>query len=82
METVRDTGTIQQMLKRGEITFLDPETGFKHTLCVVCPIHGNNCTVASFEREGGDSTQIIQVLFSCPICGKRFSVKPEEMYLL
>ena len=82
VEKVHDTKTIQQMLKRGEISFRDHESGFKKTLCAACPIHGNNCSVASFERKRGDSTQIIQVLFNCPICGKRFAAEPEKMYLL
>ncbi len=82
MKKVHDIKKIKQMLKSGEITFHDPESGFKHTLCAVCPTDGNDCSVASFEKESGDSTLIIQVLFNCPICGKQFTVEPEEMYLL
>ncbi len=82
MKRVQDTKTIKQMLKSGEITFHDPQSGFKHTLCAVCPTDGNDCSIASFEKEGGDSTQIFQVRFDCPICSKQFTVEPEGMYLL
>ena len=74
--------TIKQMLQNGEVYMHDAETKFKHDLYADCPIHHCECSVASFERKSGDSAQIFEVRFNCPICGEQFLAKPEDMYLI
>jgi hypothetical protein len=82
MKKILAPETIKQMLKNGEVSMHDPETKFKHVLYSDCPVHHCECSVASFERKGGDSAQIIEVRFNCPICGEQFLAEPKDMYLI
>ena len=81
MERIKDLDKINRALEKGEITILDTESGFKYSLCAVCPNDDYECSVVSFEREGGEVLTINRVTFYCPICNKRFDASPEQMFL-
>jgi hypothetical protein len=81
MEKNRDIDRISQILNKGNITYLDPESGYKYSLCVVCPNDSFECSVASFEREGGEESKITRTTFYCPICGIRYDASSETMFL-
>lgn len=81
MEKFKDLKRINQMLDKGEITCLDPESGYRYSLCATCAKDGNECSVASFERNIGEKLKITRVSFQCPICYTKFDAKSEDMFL-
>jgi hypothetical protein len=81
MEKFKDLKRINQMLGKGEITCLNTESGYRYSLCAVCKNDGNECSVASFERNIGEKLKITRVSFHCPICYIKFDAKPEDMFL-
>ena len=81
MERIKDIDKINRALEKGDITLLDTESGYKYSLCAVCPNDDYECSVASFEREGGEVSTIMGVTFYCPICSTRFNALPEQMFL-
>jgi len=81
MEKIQDTQRINQILQKGDITFRDPDSGYRYSLCAVCPNDGNECSITSYERKGGELSSITRVTYYCPICNNRFDAKPEDMFL-
>ena len=81
MEKIKDTQRIKQILEKGEVSFQDPETGYKYKLCAVCPTDNHECSVANFEKEIGTVSKITRVTFYCPICSTRFDTSPDDMFL-
>ena len=81
MEKIKDNHRINEILEKGEIYFQNPETGYRYTLCAVCPRDDHECSVANFEKEIGMVSRIRRVTFYCPICDTRFDVKPDDMFL-
>jgi hypothetical protein len=81
MEKIKDTQRIKQILEKGEVTFKDPETGYKYKLCAVCPVDDHECSLANFEKEIGTASKIIRVTFYCPICNTRFDAGPDDLFL-
>ncbi len=81
MEKIRDKKRIEQMMQKGEINFLDPESGYKYSLCAVCPNDSQECSVTNFERAVGKELKITRITFYCPICNQRFDGWPENMFL-
>ena len=63
MEKFKDLKRINQMLDKGEITCLDIESGYRYSLCAICKNDGNECSVASFERNIGEKTGFHAVHF-------------------
>jgi predicted RNA-binding Zn-ribbon protein involved in translation (DUF1610 family) len=82
MEKVKDIKRIKQILNEGKTTFLDPETGYKYSLCATCQNDGHDCSLNSYERKGGETSSIYKVIFMCPICGNRFDASTENMFLI
>jgi len=81
MEKFKDLQRINQMLNKGEITCLDTESGYRYSLCAICTNDGNECSIASYERNVGEKLKITRVSFHCPICDTKFDVLPEDMFL-
>ena len=81
MKRIKDIPKIKQMLKKGETSFSDPETGYTYTLCALCPRDGHECSMASVTKEIGEGSKISSVTFYCPLCDTRFDAKPAEMFL-
>ena len=81
MEKFKDLKRINQMLDKGEITCLDPESGYRYSLCAVCKNDCNECSVASLKRNIGEKSKITRVSFHCPICGTKFDAKSEDVFL-
>jgi hypothetical protein len=81
MKKRKDVGRITQILKKGEVTFLDPDSGYRYSLGAVCPNDSLECSLTSCERESGEYTKIVRTTFYCPICGTRFDASPETMFL-
>jgi len=81
MEKIKDNKKIEQMMQKGETNFLDPESGYRHSLCAVCPNDSQECSVANFERAVGTDLKITRITFYCPVCDRRFDGLPEIMFL-
>ena len=81
MEKIKDTKRIRQMMQKGEVNFIDPESGYKYSLCAVCPNDGQECSIAKFEKSLGKELEITRLTFYCPICSQRFDDKPENLFL-
>jgi hypothetical protein len=81
MRKKKDVIRITQILKKGDITFLDPNSGYRYSLGAVCPNDGLDCSVTSCERVSGEEPKITRTTFYCPICGTRFDASPETMFL-
>ena len=81
MRKKKDVNRITQMLRKGDITFLDPDSGYRYSLGAVCPNDGLECSVTSCERVSGEEPKITRTTFYCPICGTRFDALPETMFL-
>jgi hypothetical protein len=81
MEKIKNKKKINQILGKGEITFLDPKSGYKYSLCALCPNDNNECSVNSFERTVSQERKITRVTFRCSICDKRFDASPDGMFL-
>jgi hypothetical protein len=81
MRKKKDVERITQMLGRGDITFLDPDSGYRYSLGAVCPNDSLDCSVTSCERESGEEPKVTRTTFYCPICGTRFDGSPETMFL-
>ena len=81
MERIKDNKKINQILSKGEITFKDTKSGYKYSLCALCPNDNNECPVTSFERTVGQERRITRVTFRCSICDKRFDASPDGMFL-
>ena len=81
MKRIKDLDKINQALKKGNITYFDVESGYKYSLCALCPNDDNECSVTSSEKEGGEESKVKRVTFYCPICGNRFDASPEQMFL-
>ena len=82
MKKIQDKDRIKRILEKGEITVLDTESGYKYSLCALCPKDSYECSVASFEKDGGEVSAIKRVIFYCPICSSRFDASVEEMFLI
>ena len=82
MKKVKDAKKINQILQKGDITYLDPESGYRYSLFASCPNDDHDCSVSSFDKEDGEFTKITRVVFLCPICGNRFDATAEEMFLI
>ena len=81
MKKIKDIDKINRALENGDVTFVDTESGYKYSLYAACPNDSYECSVASFEREGGEVSTIMGVTFYCPICNNRFNALPESMFL-
>jgi hypothetical protein len=81
MRKSKNVGRITQMLGKGDITFLDPVSGYRYSLGAVCPNDSLDCSVTSCERKSGEEPKITRTTFYCPICGTRFDASPETMFL-
>jgi len=81
MEKRKDKKKIEQMMQKGEINCTDPESGYRYSLCAVCPNDGQECSVAKFERAIGKEIKINRVTFYCPLCNQRFDGRLENMFL-
>ncbi len=82
MEKVQNSRIINQILKSGKTTYLDPKSGYKYSLFATCPNDGLDCPLNSFERKGGASSCVTRVMFMCPICRNRFDTTPKDMFLM
>ena len=81
MKKRKDVDRITQMLRKGDITLLDPDSGYRYSLGAVCPNDSLECSVTSCERVSGEEPKITRTTFHCPICGTRFDDSPETMFL-
>ena len=80
MDKFKDLERISFMLDKGDITCLDPKSGYRYSLCAVCKNDGNECSVASFEKGIGEKAKVIRVSFKCPICGTKFDALREDLF--
>lgn len=78
---MKDKKKIEQMMQEGKIDFIDPESGYKYSLCAFCPNDNHECSVSNFESASGKELKILRVAFYCPICNHRFDGWPENMFL-
>ena len=81
MRKKKDVNRITQILGKGDITFLDPDSGYRYSLGAVCPNDGLECSLTSCERESGEEPKVVRTTFYCPICGTCFDASPETMFL-
>lgn len=81
MDKFKDSEHISRMLDQGEITCLDPKSGYRYSLCAVCKNDGNECSVASFEKSVAEKARVTRISFRCPICGIKFDALPEDLFL-
>jgi hypothetical protein len=68
---------INRILARGETFYVDP-SGYRYNLSADCPDDGVTCSLVRTDKEHGIITR---VLFECGVCGKRFKVEPNNLYL-
>ena len=80
MERIKDDKKIDQILSKGEVISIDP-SGYKYSICALCPKDDNECLIASLERNVGQDRKITRVTFCCPICRTRFDASPDVMFL-
>jgi len=81
MEKFKDTAKINKALEKGEVTCLDPESGYRYSLCAVCPNDGHECSLAYFEKDVGQDSKITRLSFHCVLCDTRFDASPDELFL-
>jgi hypothetical protein len=81
MKKAKEIAQITQMFGKGDITFLDPVSGYRYSLGAICPNDGFECSVTSFERESSEEPKVTRTTFYCPICGTRFDASAETMFL-
>ena len=81
MEKIKDKKKIEQMMQKGEINCIDSESGYRYSLCAVCPNDGQECSVAKFERAVGKEVKITSFTFYCPLCNMGFDGQPQNMFL-
>ena len=78
MAIVRDAEAVRRALQAGQITVLDPATGYNRSMHANCPGDDTPAGVYMTTRQGGG---ISAVTFRCPSCGRHFAAGPEEIYL-
>ena len=78
MAETRLTQQVKEALSKGDISYLDHETGYLKSITAKCP-EGHPSTVSRTEKEDG---AIYRVVFHCPICGSFFEVDVNRMYLV
>jgi len=72
---------IKMMLASGEVTYLDPESGYRYTLYANCPNDGNTASVARIAKENRTGSSVTNIIFKCPICSNLFEGKEDQMSL-
>ena len=78
MAIIHDVEAVRRALQAGQITVLDPATGYHRSMHANCPGDGTPAGVyMTTKQEGAIST----VTFRCPTCGRHFVAGPEEIYL-
>ena len=73
-----DVEKIKQALATGRLSVLDPATGYQRSIHARCPVHGEASSVYRIEKSG---EAIVRAVFRCPLCGRQFDAKPEDMFL-
>ena len=72
---------IKMMLANGEVTYSDPESGYRYTLFANCPDDGSTASVARIAKENRTGSSVTNIIFKCPICSKLFEGKADDMSL-
>lgn len=72
---------IKNMLTNGEVTFKDPESGYRYTLYANCPNDGSSASVARISKENRTGSSVTNIIFKCPICGNLFEGKEGDISL-
>mgnify|MGYP001161943142 CR=1 FL=1 len=72
---------INMMLANGEVTYLDPESGYRYTVYANCPDDGSSASVARITKENRTGSSVTNIIFKCPICGNLFNGKADNMSL-
>ena len=75
---VHDSAAVRQALASGQLTVVDPETGYHRGLYADCPA-GHPAAVWRIVREHGAA--ITAVTVRCAYCGVEFIAPTETLYL-
>jgi len=78
MSTQEDLQSVRRALQEGRLSVLDTTTGYHRSMYATCPGDGSRAPVYRTTRLGG---VIAEVVFRCPVCGKRFVAQPEQIHL-
>ena len=78
MAVVRDAEAVRRALQAGQITVLDPATGYHRSMHSDCPVDGTAAGIYMTTKQGG---VISAVTFRCPACGRHYTAQPEDIYL-
>lgn len=78
MAVVRDVEAVRRALEAGQISVLDPATGYHRSMHADCPVDGASAGVYMTTKQGG---AISALTFRCPSCGSHFTASPEDVYL-
>ena len=81
MEKFKNIIIIRKILDKGEVSYLDPKSGYRYSLCAVCSTDGHECSLSYAERDFGQGSKVTRLVFRCPLCDTRFDASPDELFL-
>jgi hypothetical protein len=78
MKPVIDSQKVKKMFARGELFYVDPQTGYKYSMTARCPRDGGFGSIARVDKTG----QVLSdITFQCTICSTPFKVHQEDIYI-
>jgi len=78
MEPIKDTVKVKKMFAQGQLTLVDPQTGYRYSMVARCPKDGSFASVASIEKA---EQSLIRVTFQCSSCFTQFEVSQDDIYI-
>ena len=70
---------VQQALAAGQLSVVDPTTGYHRSIVADCPSDGQPASVRRISRASGGA--ITDLTMHCTRCGKEFKASPDALYL-
>ncbi len=77
--TLDDRAAVQQALAAGQLTVLDPATGYHRSFYAACPVDGQPASVWRVVR--GPQRAITSLTMRCSRCGTEFTAGAETLFL-
>ena len=74
-----DEAAIKRALAGGQMSVLDPATGFQRAMFATCPHDGQSASIRRAIR--GARGSIDQLTMRCPACGHEFTAPPAPILL-
>lgn len=79
MEAKKAPGLVNKMFGTGEVSLLDPKSGYRYSLVAYCPKDGDYSYVDRFEKAG---KSLKTVTFKCPTCSTTFEVPKTKIMVI